>query len=253
VRKIGEPRAGFDLRKRTIEDAFSEGFPIRAMMNDAPMDHTGRAVLLQYIDTLDSIKKKSWACHSMSARGLAHGKHLYHITSCRYSLSLGLFVSSYPLPFDTFLSIRGHFYQRPSWGAVLRPVRCPSSISLLLDMPDWGRNTRLLGWIMARRHTTPALYTTRKRLALLVVQRGLQLYTTYLQYCPAPLPLSAPLAYIQQLVRGSLACHLCIHACTHVYAHPHPVPFETAHYPTCGLIPAHRHPCPPACIVQTCR
>jgi hypothetical protein len=49
VRKIGEPRAGFDLRKRTIEDAFSEGFPIRAMMNDAPMDHTGRAVLQQYL------------------------------------------------------------------------------------------------------------------------------------------------------------------------------------------------------------
>jgi hypothetical protein len=118
VRKIGEPRAGFDLRKRTIEDAFSEGFPIRAMVNDAPMDHTGRAVLLQWR-----------ACHSMSARGLAHGKHLNHITSCRYSLSLGLFVSSYPLPFDAFLSIRGDFYQRPSWGAVLRPVRCPSSIS----------------------------------------------------------------------------------------------------------------------------
>jgi hypothetical protein len=130
VRKIGEPRAGFDLRKRTIEDQFSEGFPIRAMMNDAPMDHTGRAVLLQYVDTLDSIKKRSWACHSMSARGLAHGKHLNHITTgCRYSLSLGLFVSSYPLPFDAFLSIRGDFYQRPSWGAVLRPVRCPSSIS----------------------------------------------------------------------------------------------------------------------------
>jgi hypothetical protein len=28
VRKIGEPWAGFDLRKRTIEDAFSEGIPI---------------------------------------------------------------------------------------------------------------------------------------------------------------------------------------------------------------------------------
>jgi hypothetical protein len=30
VRKIGEPRAGFDLRKRTIGDAFSEGLPIAA-------------------------------------------------------------------------------------------------------------------------------------------------------------------------------------------------------------------------------
>jgi RNase H-fold protein (predicted Holliday junction resolvase) len=47
-RKIGEPRAGFDLRKRTIGVAFSEGLPIavrRAMVHDEPMHHTGAAVL----------------------------------------------------------------------------------------------------------------------------------------------------------------------------------------------------------------
>jgi hypothetical protein len=33
---------------------------------------------------------------------------------------------SYPVPFDMFLSIRGVFYQRPPWGAVRRPVLCPS-------------------------------------------------------------------------------------------------------------------------------
>jgi hypothetical protein len=47
-RKIGEPRAGFDLRKRTTENTFSEGLPIavwRAMVHDEPMHHTGAAVL----------------------------------------------------------------------------------------------------------------------------------------------------------------------------------------------------------------
>jgi hypothetical protein len=77
----------------------------------------------------------------------------------RYSLSLGLFVSSYPVPFHVFLSIRGVFYQRPSWGTVMRPVHCPSVPSSIppsemvraidldvLDVPDWDRNTRLLRW-----------------------------------------------------------------------------------------------------------
>jgi hypothetical protein len=45
---------------------------------------------------LDSIKKRSWACHSHPARPPADGKHLNHITpwsmAGRYSLSLGLFV-----------------------------------------------------------------------------------------------------------------------------------------------------------------
>jgi hypothetical protein len=62
VRKISEPRAGFDLRKRTIGDAFSEGFPIgvwRAMVHDEPMHHTGRAVFLTLDMILDSIKERS--------------------------------------------------------------------------------------------------------------------------------------------------------------------------------------------------
>lgn len=133
MRKISEPRAGFDLRKRTIGDAFSEGLPIgvwRAMVHDEPMHHTGRAVFLTLDMILDSIKERSRACHSHPAQLPADGKHLNHITAgsmaSRYSLSLGLFVSSYPVPFDMFLSIRGLFYQRRSWGAVLWPVRCPS-------------------------------------------------------------------------------------------------------------------------------
>lgn len=58
MRKIGEPRAGFDLRKRTDGDAFSETYPIavwRAMEDDEPMDHTGRAPSSR----LGSIKKRS--------------------------------------------------------------------------------------------------------------------------------------------------------------------------------------------------
>ena len=62
VRKISEPRAGFDLRKRTIGDAFSEGLPIgvwRATVHDEPMHHTGRAVFLTLDMILDSIKGRS--------------------------------------------------------------------------------------------------------------------------------------------------------------------------------------------------
>jgi hypothetical protein len=173
------------------------------------------------LDSLDSIKKRSWACHSMSARGLAHGKHLNHITSCKYSLSLGLFVSSYPLPFDTFLSIRGHFYHVNGragglyCGLFAAPPLSPQAKwcwQLLLDMPDWGRNTRLSGWIMARRHTTPALYTTRKRLALLVVQRGLQLYTTYLLPSASPAVCAAG---IHTAISKRLSCMSLVHTCMH--------------------------------------
>jgi len=45
LRKIGEPPAGFDLRKRTIGDDFSEGLPIavwRTIVDDEPMDLTAR-------------------------------------------------------------------------------------------------------------------------------------------------------------------------------------------------------------------
>jgi hypothetical protein len=131
MRKIGEPRAGFDLRKRTIGDAFSEGLPIavwRAMVHDGPMHHTGAAVFL----TLDSMfrldQKEELSMSLPPCPTVCRWETFESHHSSRYSLSLGLFVSSYPVPFDMFLSIRGAFYQRPTtWGAVRRLSSAPPS------------------------------------------------------------------------------------------------------------------------------
>jgi hypothetical protein len=110
------------------------------MGSDEPMDHTGLAVLTH---ALDSIKKRSWACHSTPARGRADGKHLNHITTMRvqpFVRSLRIFVSG-ALPRLPFYSRR--LLPTAELGGCSAACSLPLLHLLMLDMPDWGRNTRI--------------------------------------------------------------------------------------------------------------
>lgn len=101
MRKIGEPPAGFDLRKRTIADAFFGGLAYYGvastiggrcwtMLDDGPMDDTVRLVQLY----------TRW-----EKRGAEP-------SFCITSQQVHAFVSSYPPFHSPSLSIHGIFYQR---------------------------------------------------------------------------------------------------------------------------------------------
>jgi hypothetical protein len=155
---------------------------------------------------LDSIKKRSWACHSHPARPRADGKHLNHITpgsmAGRYSLSLGLFVHLR----IRFHSICSFLFAASSTNA--RPGGLYSGLSSAPPSPPKRNHGSNCCWIYPfgrRSNSAPSirsyagipllLYTTRRRLTLLVTAA---LEWCILIYCPAPLPPPAPLAYRQQ-------------------------------------------------------
>lgn len=76
-------------------------------MGDEPMDQTGPPLF-----RLDQ-RRRMWETCAIdmsltAAPAMQMATHSHHITA----FSLGRVVSSYPLPFDTFLSIRGVCYQR---------------------------------------------------------------------------------------------------------------------------------------------
>jgi len=116
VWKIGEPRAGFDLRKRTLGDGISEGLPItvwRAMVDDEPMDVAGGSTFRldqnhvnnNRLGERPEDRHDRQACRWESIRITSH---------CVTAFSLGLFVSFVCGFIRHLFSIRGVCYQRAS-------------------------------------------------------------------------------------------------------------------------------------------